>query len=183
MKQLRVARRYAEAVMGLAEEQKKLDRVADDFQTLHHILKESRELVAFLRSPVVAKEKKKAVFAELSKNRFGDLTLLFFNMLVEKGREDALTEILEQFFLLHDDMLGIVIVEVKAATDLSKEQHDAISRRFEGITKKKVRVTFSLDKELKGGFVAQVGDTVFDGSIRRQLELMRRRFVEGTASN
>ncbi|MBI3580389.1 MAG: ATP synthase F1 subunit delta [Ignavibacteriales bacterium] len=179
MKQLRVARRYAEAVMGLAEEQKKLDRVAEDFQALHRILKESREFVAFLRSPVVTKEKKKAAFAELSKNRFGDLTLHFFNMLVEKGREDALTEILEQFFTLRDDKLGIVTVEVKAATDLSKEQHDTIARRFEGITKKKVRVTFSLDKGLKGGFVAKVGDTVFDGSIRRQLELMRQRFAEG----
>lgn len=183
MRQIRVARRYAEAVMGLAEEQKELDRVASDFQAMYRILKDSREFVVFLRSPVVPKEKKKAAFAELSKNRFGELTLHFFNMLIDKGREDALTEILEQFFLLRDDKLGIVTVEVKAATDLSKEQHETIARRFEGITKKKVRVSFSLDKELKGGFVAQVGDTVFDGSIRRQLELMRQRFAEGTANN
>jgi F-type H+-transporting ATPase subunit delta len=51
------------------------------------------------------------------------------------------------------------------------------------MTRKSVRIAFSVDKQLKGGFVARVGDTVFDGSLRRQLELLREHFVEETARN
>ena len=72
---------------------------------------------------------------------------------------------------------------MRAATELTKDQQQTIVKRFEGITRKKIRVAFSIDKQLKGGFVARVGDTVYDGSVRRQLELLRERFAEGVGRN
>ena len=109
--------------------------------------------------------------------------MLFLNLLTEKGREDILPVIIQEFFHLRDEMLGIVTVEVKAATEFGKEQEAELQKRFEGYSKKKARITYSLDKQLKGGFVARIGDTVFDGSIKRQLELLREQFAEGTVQN
>jgi F-type H+-transporting ATPase subunit delta len=179
----RVTRRYARALMDLAEEQKQLDRVAADLELLQRTAKESREFLLFLKSPVIKKEKKKEIFSSLFSNQLGELTLSFVSLLIDKGREDILPQIIQQFFALRDERLGIVSVDVKAATELTDEQLNEIRRRFEGITKKNVRIAFSLDKQLKGGFLARVGDTVYDGSVRHQLELLRERFQEGTVHN
>ncbi|MCI0707777.1 MAG: F0F1 ATP synthase subunit delta [Ignavibacteriae bacterium] len=179
----RLTRRYAQALMETAEEQKQLDRVVQDLEMLQRTAKESKDFVIFLKSPVIKKERKKEIFAELLKGKVGSLTLEFLTLLCEKGREDIFPQLITQFFLLRDERLGIVHVEVKAATELSKEQFDNIQKRFENMTKKKVRISFNVDKYVKGGFVARVGDTVYDGSVQHQLELMRARFAEGAIHN
>jgi len=179
----RVARRYAEAALELAEEQKQGERLAEDLEILQKAIKESREFLAMLKSPVISKEKKRAVLTETFKPRFGALSFNFLSMILDKGREDLLGDIIGEYFKLRDDRLGIVTLDVRAATELSKSQQQAIVQRFEEITQKKIRVAFSIDKQLKGGFVARVGDTVYDGSIQRQLELLRDRFAEGVGRN
>lgn len=169
--------------MELAEEQNQLDRVVQDLELLQRTVKESREFFLFLKSPVIKKEKKKEVFAMLFGGKLGPLTLNGITLLIDKGRENILPQMIDQFFALRDARLGIVGVEVKAATELTTEQQNEIRRRFEGITKKTVRIALSVDKQLKGGFLARVGDTVYDGSVRHQLALMRERFHEGSVHN
>ncbi|MBI2619380.1 MAG: ATP synthase F1 subunit delta [Ignavibacteriales bacterium] len=183
MANVRVARRYAEALMTGAEERKLLGRVAQDLELLDGMMKESREFNLFLKSPVINKRKKRTVFDELLGTKLHQLTLGFLHLLAEKGREDLLRDILVQFFQMRDERLGIVGVEIKSAVKLSKEQSEQIRKRFEGVTKKDVRLAFSIDKQLKGGFMARLGDTVFDGSVKRQLELLRERLAEGVGSN
>lgn len=183
MSNVRVARRYAEALMNLAEEQKQLDRVADDLQAIQRLTMASHDLVLFLKSPVINKEKKLGIFAELFQKKVTPLTLHFLSLLTEKSREDILPQIIEQFFVLHDERLGIVNVQVKAIGELTRDQGKLLQQRLESHTKKKVRFTLSVDKLLKGGFVARVGDTVFDGSVKRQLELMKERFAEGAVTS
>jgi F-type H+-transporting ATPase subunit delta len=179
----RAAKRYAEALMSAAEQQKILGRVTEDMQSLERVMNESKELVHFLKSPVIKKEKKRRILTELFGKQMHALTMSFIDLLAAKGREDILAEIGSQFFALRDERLGIVGVEIQAADQLSKDQHEKIQKQFEGITRKKVRLAFSIDKQLKGGFLAKVGDTVFDGTVKRQLELLRKRFEEGVGSN
>ena len=183
MSAYRVARRYAEAAWELAEEQKQGERLAADLEVVWKAIKESREFLAMLKSPVISKEKKRIVVTEAFKSRVCALSFNFLTMIIEKGREDVLGDIIGEFFKLRDDRLGIVTLDVRAATELSKSQQQAIVQRFEEITQKKIRVAFSIDKQLKGGFVARIGDTVYDGSVQRQLELLRQRFAEGVGRN
>jgi F-type H+-transporting ATPase subunit delta len=183
MEGLRAARRYAEAVLGMSEEMKQVDRLVSDMEVLRNAIKGSREFVSFLKSPVISKDKKRSVLAELFRHNIDESTLGFLDLLIEKNREDVLPLIIEEFFRLRDERMGVVTVDVRAAAELTKEQQQAIEKRFETMTRKSVRMAFSVDKQLKGGFVARVGDTVFDGSLRRQLELLRERFVEETARN
>jgi len=183
MANIRAAKRYAEAIISGAEEKNLLTRVNADMELLGRMIRESRELVVFLDSPVVKKDKKSAILREMFGASIHELTMSFILLLVERERENILKEIITQFFVLRDERLGIVPVEIRAAEELSKDQHEKIQKRFEGITQKKVRLAFSIDKQLKGGFLARVGDTVFDGTVKRQLELLRTRFEEGVGSN
>ncbi|MBM4169370.1 MAG: ATP synthase F1 subunit delta [Ignavibacteria bacterium] len=183
MSQIRIARRYAEALIGMAQEKKELARVAEDFRLIHDLVKESRDFQLFLKSPVITKEKKVSIFREILGNRIHQISQSFLEFLVEKGREGVLHAIITQFFVVMDENLGIVSIDVCAAVDLSDRQQEEIEKRFEKIARKKVRATYSLDKQLLGGFVVRVGDTMFDGSVKQQLRLLRERFADGVGSN
>jgi F-type H+-transporting ATPase subunit delta len=178
MVNLRIANRYAEALMTAAEELQILKKVSDDLTVIRRIIKESHEFQLFLKSPVIKKEKKQ----EVCKATFGSsvqlLTLQFLSLLIEKEREDALPSIIEAFFRQQDEVLGIVHVRVKTAAGLSQLQTAQLKQRFEAYSEKKVLIDLSVDKQLIGGFIARIGDTVFDGSVRQQLELLRKRFTE-----
>ena len=65
--------------------------------------------------------------------------------------------------------------------NLNEDQEKKLIAQLETATKKKIRLTYVTDASLKGGFVVQHDDTVWDASVRRQLEVLRERFVEGTA--
>ena len=179
----RVARRYAEAMLELAEDRKEIAKVTEDFDLLRQTIAVSRDLATFLRSPVIPKEKKRSILNALFSSRVSGLVMDFLNLLTDKNREDVLAQATEEFARLRDERQGIVNVEVRAALELTKEQYRALERQFEIATGKKVRVSVNTDKQLLGGLVAKVGDTVFDGSVRRQLELLRERFAEHVGSN
>lgn len=178
MTNLRIANRYAEALLNTAEELHILKKVSDDLTVIHRIIKESHEFQLFLKSPVIKKEKKQEVFKATFGSAVQPLTLKFLSLLIEKEREDALTSVIEAFFRLQDEMLGIVHVNIKAAAELSQQQTALLKQRFEEYSKKKVCIDQSIDKQLIGGFIARIGDTVFDGSVKQQLELLRQRFAE-----
>ena len=181
MKNVRVARRYAEGLFEMAVEQKKTEAVGKDLALLRQLAGESRELRLFLKSPVIDKARKQSILRLLFDGKLDVATIRFLDVLADKGREDVLTDIIDQFFAIQDERQGIINVEVKTASDFSADQTTTLEKKLETFTHKRVRITFGLDKQLKGGFVARVGDTVFDGSIKRQLELLRRRFASGNA--
>ena len=168
--------------MALTGEAKKPETIAGDLLTVQAAVTLSKELRLLLASPVVSKEKKKSVMAEIFGKKIGSVVSQYLVAIIDKGREDILAEVLDQYFLLRDEQLGIVSVDVRSAVKFSTEQEKSLVRQLESYTQKKVRVSFSLDKVLKGGFVAKVGDTTLDGSIRRQLELLRSRLKDGSVS-
>jgi F-type H+-transporting ATPase subunit delta len=181
MSESKAASRYALAFLGVAEEFKSLDAVGQDVLTLETLLRQSKEFSAFLKSPVVNKEKKKHVLAEILQKHVGELTMKFVMLLAAKGREELLPEILRQFARLRDERQGIVNVTAKTAVKFSEAQEQALVRQLEETTKKKVRINFVLEPSLKGGFLVQHDDTVWDASVAHQLELLRRRFASGVA--
>lgn len=181
MKHTRVARRYARALMMAAVERNILDRTAADILVLEKTLASSRELRLLLASPVVSVQKKSGILTEVFAKAISRETLAFLHFLVEKNRESLLPEVMEQFNALRDERLGIVTVDVRAAVELAPSQEKSLQSHLEVYTGMKVRVRFSLDKSIKGGLLVQIGDTVLDASIRRQLERLREQFISGGA--
>ncbi|HCA78893.1 MAG TPA: ATP synthase F1 subunit delta, partial [Bacteroidetes bacterium] len=135
----KVARRYAEASYGLAEEQKLGERFAADLAVIQDAIKSSREFVAFLKSPIISRDRKRAVLSELFKTKLSGFTFNFLNLLVEKGREELVGDIAEEFFKLRDDRQGLVTLDVRSAVGMDQDQQKMIVKRFESLTGKKVR--------------------------------------------
>ena len=94
----RAAYRYALAVIGLADELKQLDKVSQDIEFLSGVLRQSREFLLFLKNPVVNKEKKKTVVSEIVQGRVSEPTFRFLRLLISKGRETIIPEIIKSFF-------------------------------------------------------------------------------------
>lgn len=182
MKNTRVARRYATALMTAAEQQKNVDGTAKDLDLVGKTLRESREFRLFVASPIVSPGKKRAVFNEVFSQRVGKETIRFVNLLISKSREAILSDLIEQFKELHDEKLGIVNVVVRTVVELSYAQEKELRAQLERITGKKARVQFVIDKAIKGGLIVRIGDTVFDASVSHQLERMREQFVAGRAA-
>jgi F-type H+-transporting ATPase subunit delta len=179
MSEFRAAYRYALAVIGVAEEIKKLDEVSKDFEFIEKLTTESHEFSMFLKSPVVNQEKKKTTLTEILNGRVTDLTMKFVMILASKGREGLLPEITRQFYKLRDERLGILRVTTTSAVPFKPEQEKSLIGRLEQATKKKIRLSYAIDPALKGGFTVQHEDTVWDASVRHQLEVLRKRFTEG----
>lgn len=179
MKNTRVARRYATALMSIAAEANSVDRMAVDLQTMGATVRASRPLRIFLESPVVSRPRKKAVVKELFGASVAAPALAFVDLLIDKQREGHLPGIIEEFILLRDERLGIVGAEVVSAVDLSAAQHEQIVRQLKQYTRKEVRIETRRDPSIRGGLVVRIGDTVLDASVRRQLERLREQFVAG----
>lgn len=181
MSNSKAASRYALAFIGVAEEQKSLDAVGKDVLALEELLRASKEFSAFLKSPIVNKEKKKKVLAEILQKSVGEMTMKFVLILAAKGREELLPEILRQFNRLRDERQGILNVSARTAVKFTEAQERTLVGQIERATNKKVRISYALDPSLKGGFLVQHEDTVWDASVAHQLELLRERFATGTA--
>lgn len=181
MSEFRSAYRYALAIISVAEEQGKLDEMNKDVQLLEKLINESREMFLFLKSPVVNAERKKRLLTELLKGNVGDITMKFLILLASKGREGLLPEIIQQFYRLRDQRLGILNVNMKTTVKFSEAQERQLISQLERVTGKKIRLSSIIDASLKGGFTVQHDDTVWNASVRRQLELLRSRFIEAAA--
>jgi len=184
MTNVRVARRYARAIISLAEERKQLETIAADFDRLRSLMKSSKDLELFVLNPTIGKSKKKIVFTELFSSLVDQLTMQFLLLLVTKGREAVLLEIIDEYGAMVDEKMGIVRAEVQSVVELNKTQSSNLTKQLEGYTGKKVEVTYSLDSSLQGGFLAKLGDTVIDASVRRQLEMLGEKFMsDGSVTN
>jgi F-type H+-transporting ATPase subunit delta len=130
-------------------------------------------LVGFFKSPIISREKKKAVIDGLFGKRVDDLTLQFLKLLVDKHREDIVPQVIDAYRALRDEHLGVIVAIARVAQPLSGGEEKKLIDTLGKMTGKSVRLSVQLDSDLVGGAVVRVGDTVYDGSVRNQLELLR----------
>lgn len=180
MAETKVSNRYAASLIDLALEKKSLDELSRDMELVHSTILSSKDLNNLLHSPVIKNEMKKSILSEIFKNKISEDSLDFIIFVVNKNRENLLNNIIEQFLEMRDQELGIARVEVKTSFDFTDEQKEKLKQKLENILNKKTHLKFVTDKTIVGGFIAKVGDTVYDASIKHQLELLRKEFLQGS---
>ncbi|MDO8549979.1 MAG: ATP synthase F1 subunit delta [Ignavibacteria bacterium] len=180
MAETKVSTRYANSLLDLTLEKNSLDGISKDMELVYSAIRSSNELKNLLKNPVVKPEMKQSILSEIFKNKITDDSLNFINFIVDKNREDILSSIIEKFLELRDEKLGVIRVEVKTSFDFTDEQKEKLKKRLENILNKKAHLNFIIDKTIVGGFIAKVGDTVYDASIKHQLELLRKEFLQGS---
>lgn len=178
----KVSNRYALSLLSIALEKNMLDTVYNDVKLLISTFNESDELQRVVESPVVRPELKISILDEIFSGKIDKETTNFIHFIIEKRREEILYSVAEKFIELRNEHLGIVELVVKTAFELNDDQKAILKERFEKILNKKTILNFKVDNNLIGGFIAQVGDTVYDASMKHQLELLKKEFVQGGLS-
>jgi F-type H+-transporting ATPase subunit delta len=182
MADFRILHRYATSLLETSLEKKNLELVTSDIKLLVETLEKSKELQSMLDSPVVRPELKLNILREIFSKKISKDSMDFIEFVISKNRESLLSAIGKRFLELQDDHLGIANVFVTSATEFSNDQKNLLQTRLEKILDKKVRLNFKTDLNLVGGFIAKVNDTLYDASIRHQLELLKKQFLTGEIS-
>jgi F-type H+-transporting ATPase subunit delta len=169
-----ISKRYARAFFEIATEEKHLESYFNELNQFASIIAQNKALSDFMANPVFDQASKKGVVKSIiGKLQLSTITISFLNLLVDKKRIDVLHDIVICYSQLMDDVLKKVRVNIKTAFPLSSNMQDYISSNLEKLTGKKVEVFIENDPGLLGGIVLGVGDTLYDGSIKNQLNNMR----------
>ncbi len=169
-----IAKRYARAFFAIAAEEKLYEEFSRELARFSIVLKENQNLSEFLANPVFDQPDKKAVLESiLTKIAVSPLTANFLKLLVDKRRIGILPDIEGSYRELMDNALKRVRVSVTTAFPLTGELSTRLRARLEELTGREVELHVIEDPTLLGGIVVRVGDTLYDGSIRTQLNNMR----------
>ena len=169
-----VARRYASALADVALEEIKADQVKTDLSAFVEAFYGSSDLRNFLQTPAVGPEQKHRVVAKLAEKMGWDLAVRnFVYLLVDHRRTELLREVQQAFAEEMNARLGIAEAYVTSARSLSDDEKKQLTAALERRTGKKIEAQFLEDRSLLGGAVVRVGSTVYDGSVREQLNRLR----------
>ena len=143
----------------------------------------SEDLRIALESPAVRPADKRAVIARLAQEMgLSRIMTNFVFVIVDHHRVAALGDIRQSFEQQIDERTGHARSEITSATPLSRDQEASIERELERAEGKKIRASYRVDADLIGGVRARVGSTVYDGSLRGQLEGLRRQLAHQAAT-
>lgn len=169
-----LAERYASALADVAIEQGATEQVKKELAAFVALLAQSADLRNFLASPAIARASKQAVIEKLVARLGAGKTLrnLLF-VVVENRRSLLLPQIQQAFEALLYVRLGVAEAQVTSAEELSPQEKADLNRVLERLTGKKVETRYGLDSALLGGAVVRIGSTIYDGSVREQLNRLR----------
>ena len=175
MQNPRLASRYAKSLIDLANEQNSLEAVLRDMRLVHGICMASSEFTVMLRSPIIKGDKKMDVITAVVANKgMNALTMAFIGLLVNKGREMNLPDIAEAFINAYNEMKRIRTVKLTTATALPDAVKQSITSKVAAfMPQDTLNVESAVDASLIGGFVLEVGDKLFDASVKRSLAEIR----------
>jgi F-type H+-transporting ATPase subunit delta len=169
-----IANRYAAALADVAVERKSADAFRRDLAAFAEAYSSSADLREFLHTPAVSHEAKHAVIDKLAARlSLNEGIRNFIYILTDNRRVAALPEITAAFEAELNAREGIAEAAVTSARELSAAERKEIVAALERKTGKRIQAQFALDAALLGGAVVQIGSTIYDGSIREQLNRLR----------
>lgn len=165
-----IARRYAKALVQLGAEEGAVDRFNGELAQFNAVFAANPPLGSIFRSPAYAIEAKREILKEI----IGRLALSgtitnFLQLLLDRGRLVFLPQITESFGTFADELSGVTRPTLTSGLPLDESQVEEIRKALEKSTGKKVMLKVEVDADLIGGVVTKIGDKVFDGSVKTQL--------------
>jgi len=172
------ASRYAKALLDVLYPAK-AEVGREQMLQVASVLSQDKDARLFLENPTVSAEKRKDLLKKIGDALALDVPIRnFLGLLIDRNRLDLLDEIVSTYETLLDEKLGVVRARITSALELEPRQRDEVVARLQALTGKKVRMEVLVDPSLIGGLVAQVGSTIYDGSIRQQLQTFRNSLTQ-----
>jgi F-type H+-transporting ATPase subunit delta len=177
----RLARVYAEALLALAQAENKADEIGDDLNTaVVDVVGKNPAVAAFLDNPAITAKTKMPVLGAA----FGsasDLFQKFLHVLAQNNRLGLLRDVHAAFQAIRDRQAGRVRVLVRTAKPLDDGQKGELTATLAGKLNKEPVLTVRVEPQLLGGLIVQVGDRVYDSSVRTRLDTLRNTLMASSS--
>ena len=168
------ARRYAKALFQIAKERDAVASLRGELNALGNLLAESSELSDVLLQPIHPSKQRRAVLAAVAdKLEASEILKSFYAFLIEQRRLVDFDVVVAEFDRLAEAEQGVTRAQVRTASPLTDDQRARLQQALASRTGGAVELEVAIDESLLGGLIAQVGDTVYDGSLKSQLEQLR----------
>jgi F-type H+-transporting ATPase subunit delta len=164
---------YAEALFAVALAEGTLGEVEDELFRFSQTLQGNDELRNALTDANIPAARRQQIVEDLLGGRASPTTVALVSMVVGTGRARQLPSIIERLVEMSAAEANKEVAEVRTAVPLTDDQRDRLAKALEDATGKQVEVKVVVDPSVLGGIVAQVGDTVIDGSVRRRLDQLK----------
>ncbi len=172
------ARAFADVVFSRRLDAAKTQR---ELQLLADLIAGNKELREVWEAPSIpAEQKRKLLDAIVAREKISREARNLVAVLIDHRRVRLLPSVAKQFQLELDDRLGFAEAEITSARELSEAERRTLESRVEKLTGKKVRASYSRDASLMGGAVVKLGSTIYDGSVKGQLERIREQLASSS---
>ena len=166
-----VARRYAAALADVAIERREEREVQSELDQWAAMIESNPQLKEVFANPTIVYDHKRKLLEDLiSRTRVRETTASFLRVLLKNQRLSQLREVAARFGYVLDERSGIVAATVTTARPIPEELQRQLHDTLIAATGRKVRLAFYTDEAILGGMVAQIGSTIFDGSVQSHLE-------------
>jgi F-type H+-transporting ATPase subunit delta len=173
-----LAERYAAALVDVALENKQAELVKQELAAFATMVRESPDLQAFLSNPSIGRAVKHSAIEQLVARMGASRTLRnYLFVIVDQRRAGMLIEIEQAFSALLDARQGITQATVTSPTDLTSEERAELGAVLTKLTGKRIQAQFKTDSTLIGGALVKIGSTIYDGSVRAQLDRLRVKMI------
>lgn len=176
------ARRYAQALVTLAHRRGELAAALRDLEAAQQVIESQPSLAQFLANPEIAADEKQGLLTKVFANQLSPLALHLLLLLLWKGRLGLLPLILVEAQQLMDEVQGVARGVVRTVRPMSKVLFERLREGFERRLQKRVVLTTAIDPALIGGIVVHLESLAYDGSVRRELDLLRERLLATTCA-
>lgn len=164
---------YAEALFAVARAEGTLGEVEDELFRFSQTLRGNDELRTALTDAGIPAARRQQIVEDLLGGKASPTTVALVSMVVGTGRARQLPTIIKRLVEMSAAEANKEVAEVRSAVPLTHDQRERLAKALEDATGKQVEVKVVVDPSVLGGIVAQVGDTVIDGSVRRRLDQLK----------
>ena len=173
-----VARNYAEALFELAERHEGVEAYGAGVEVVARFIDENDDFRRFLETPRIAVAEKKEVVRSVLGNKLPAKLVNFVLITLDKRRQRLLREIAREYMGLMDQHFNRVHVGVTLARQFDGKSVKEMEKRLTSALGKTAIPHVRVKPGILGGAIFQTGDTIYDGSLRRRLDSMRRRLLK-----
>ena len=167
---------YAAALFAVALGEGELERVEEELFRVARTLEGNDDLRSTLTDEAIPVDRRQGIVEDLLGDRASPVTTALVSFLVGAGRGRDLPEIIDKMVERAAEERAEVVAEVRTAVPLENDQRERLAEALSTATGKQVSVKATVDPSVMGGVVAQIGDTVIDGTIRHRLNQLREGF-------
>jgi F-type H+-transporting ATPase subunit delta len=176
MNDSKVARRYAQSLLGLAIERNIAGDINNDMLLIANTCRENRELVLLLKNPIIHTDKKDAIIRAIFGSKVNAVTNSFMEIITRKGRESYLQDIAGTFVSIYKDLQGIKTAYVTTAVTMDNALRTEVMNIVKRAKGDNAELVEQVDKDIIGGFILRIGDVQYDASVSKKLSSLKNEF-------